>query len=62
LNDKNRLNKKQEDLIQSNMINVEVEKTLALEKKKNELLSAELSSCHDSISSIKIAVDLNARI
>jgi hypothetical protein len=42
---------------------IEVEKSLTLEVKKNELLSTELSSCHSSISSLKIANDdLNARI
>jgi hypothetical protein len=40
-----------------------VEKSLALEIKKNEMLAFELSSCHDSISSLKsLNIDLNARI
>jgi capsule polysaccharide export protein KpsE/RkpR len=39
-----------------------VEKSFALDMKKNELLSFELSSCHASISSLEnINVDLNAR-
>jgi hypothetical protein len=51
LNDKNRLIEKQEDLIYEEYDKfVEVEKSLALEKKKTELLSSELSSCHVSIS------------
>jgi hypothetical protein len=53
LNDKNRLIEKQEDLIYEEYDKfVEVEKSLALEKKKTELLSSELSSCHVSISSL----------
>jgi hypothetical protein len=54
LNKKNRLIEKQEDLIYEEHDKfVEVEKSLALEIKKNDLLSAELSSCHSSISSLK---------
>ena len=47
-----------------NMIHVvEVEKSLALEVKKNERLACDLSSCHTSISSLKnVNDDLNARI
>ena len=42
---------------------VEVEKSLALEVKKNEMLSCELSSCHYSMPIIKSANDyLNAII
>jgi hypothetical protein len=42
---------------------VEVEKSLALEVKNNEMLVCDLSSFHVSISSLKsINVDLNARI
>jgi hypothetical protein len=38
-------------------------KYIALETKKNELLSSELSSCHDSISSLKsLNADLNAKL
>jgi hypothetical protein len=64
LNDKNRLIEKQEDLIYEELdMFVEVEKSLALEKKKNDLLSTELSSCHSSTSSLKIANDdLDARL
>jgi hypothetical protein len=38
---------------------VNVQKSLALETKKNEILSSELSSCHDSISCLK---NLNAKL
>jgi deferrochelatase/peroxidase EfeB len=42
---------------------VEVEKYLALDIKKNEMLAFELSSCHSSITSLKsLNDDLNARI
>jgi hypothetical protein len=42
---------------------VEVEKSLALEIKKNEMLAFELSSCHSSITSLKSLNDvLNDRI
>jgi hypothetical protein len=42
---------------------INVQKTLALETKKNELLSSELSSCHDSISSLKsLNAGLNAKL
>jgi Leucine-rich repeat (LRR) protein len=42
---------------------VEVEKSLALKIKKNEMLAFELSSCHSSITSLKsLNGDLNARI
>jgi DnaJ-class molecular chaperone len=42
---------------------VEVEKSLALEVKKNERLVCYLSSCHSTISSLKVTNgDLNAKI
>ena len=42
---------------------VEAQKSLALEIKRNEMLSCELSTCHDSISSLKsINDDLNAKL
>jgi DNA repair exonuclease SbcCD ATPase subunit len=42
---------------------VNAEKYLALEAKRNELLSSELSSCNDSISSLKnLNDDLNAKL
>jgi hypothetical protein len=55
---------KQEDILyEEHDKHVNVDKSLALETKKNEILSSELSSCHESISSLKRSnVDLNARI
>jgi uncharacterized coiled-coil DUF342 family protein len=42
---------------------VEAQKSLALENKRNEMLSFELSTCHDSISSLKSINDyLNAKL
>jgi hypothetical protein len=50
----NRFIEKQEDLIcEDHGKYVEVEKSLALEKMKNDLLAAKLSSCHSSISRLK---------
>jgi hypothetical protein len=58
LNEKDRLLEKQED---DKFISVQ--KYLALEVKKNEILSSELSTCHDSISSLKSLNDeLNTRL
>jgi hypothetical protein len=64
LNDKNRLLEKQEDLLYEEHDKfVEAQKSLALEIKRNEMLSCELSTCHDSISSLKsINDDLNAKL
>jgi hypothetical protein len=64
LNEKDRLLEKQEDIIYEEHDKlVNVEKSLALETKKNEILSSESSSCHESISSLKRSnADLNARI
>jgi hypothetical protein len=40
-----------------------VQKSLALETKRNEMLSSELSACHKSISSLKSLNDeLNAKL
>jgi hypothetical protein len=40
-----------------------VQKYLALETKRNEMLSSELSACHESISSLKtLNDDLNAKL
>jgi hypothetical protein len=40
-----------------------VQKSLALEVKRNEMLSSELSTCHETMSSLKsINVDLNAKL
>jgi hypothetical protein len=42
---------------------VSVQKSLVLEIKKNEILSSELSSCHESIASLKdLNNDLNAKL
>jgi hypothetical protein len=64
LNEKDRLLEKQEDLLYEEHDKVvEVEKSLALESRKNEMLAFELSSCHSSITSLKsLNDDLNARI
>jgi hypothetical protein len=64
LNDKNRLLEKQEDLLYEEHDKfVKTQKSLALEVKRNEMLSCELSTCHESISNLKsINVDLNAKL
>jgi hypothetical protein len=64
INEKDRLLEKQEDIIYEEHDKlVSAEKSLALEVKRNELLSSELSSCNDSISSLKnLNADLNARL
>jgi hypothetical protein len=42
---------------------INVQKSLALEIKKNELLSSELSACNDSISSLNsLNADLNTKL
>jgi hypothetical protein len=64
LNEKDRLLEKQEGILYEEHDKcVNAEKSLAMEIKKNEILSSELSSCHESISSLKgLNADLNARI
>jgi hypothetical protein len=64
LNEKDRLLEKQEDILYEEHDKfVSVQKSLALEIKKNEILSSELSSCHESISSLKnFYVELNAKL
>jgi hypothetical protein len=64
LNEKYRLLEKQEDIIYEEHDKfINVQKSLALEIKKNELLSSELSTCHDSISSLKnLNADLNTKL
>jgi hypothetical protein len=64
LNDKNRLLEKQEDLLYEEHDKfVDAQNSLALEVKRNEMLSCELSTCHESISSLKsINDDLNAKL
>jgi hypothetical protein len=54
LNEKDRLLEKQEDILYEEHDKlVNAKKYLALEVKRNELISSELSSCNDSISSLK---------
>jgi vacuolar-type H+-ATPase subunit I/STV1 len=64
LNKKDMLLEKQEDIlyeVHDKLVNVE--KTLAFEVKKSEIISSEFSSCHESISSLKsLNADLNARM
>jgi hypothetical protein len=64
LNEKNSLLEKQEDLLYEEHDKfVSAQNFLALEVKRNEMLSYELSTCHESISSLKcINNDLNAKL
>jgi hypothetical protein len=64
LNEKDRLLENQDDILYEEHDKfVSVQKYLALEIKKNEILSSELSSCHESISSLKnLNVGLNANL
>jgi hypothetical protein len=64
LNEKDRLLEKQEDILYEEHDEfVNVQKSLALEFKRNEMLSSELSSCHESVSSLKdLNVKLNAKL
>jgi hypothetical protein len=64
LNEKDRLLEKQEDLLYEEHDKfVSAQNSLALEVKRNEILSSEVSTCHDSISSLKrINNDLNAKL
>jgi chromosome segregation ATPase len=64
LNEKDKLLEKQEDILYGEHDKfISVQKSLALEIKKNELLSSELSTCHESISSLKnLNDDLNAKL
>jgi hypothetical protein len=64
LNEKDRLLEKQEDILYEEHDKfVSVQKSLALETKRNEMLSSELSACHESISSLKSLNDeLNAKL
>jgi hypothetical protein len=55
LNEKDRLLEKQEYILYEEHDKfTNVQKSLALEVKKNELLTSELSACNDSISKLKI--------
>jgi hypothetical protein len=64
LNEKDRLLEKQEDILYEEHDKfVNVQKSLALEIKKNEMLSSELSACHESVSSLKNLNDeLNSKL
>jgi hypothetical protein len=64
LNEKDRLLEKQEDILYEEHDKfVSVQKSLALETKRNEILSSEISACHESISSLKtLNDDLNAKL
>jgi hypothetical protein len=54
LNEKDRLLEKQEDILYEEHDKfVSVQRSLALEIKRNEMLSFELSACHESVSSLK---------
>jgi hypothetical protein len=64
LNEKDRLLEKKEDILYEEHDKfVSVQKSLALEIKRNEMLFSELSACHESISSLKSLNDeLNAKL
>jgi hypothetical protein len=64
LNEKDRLLEKQEDILYEEHDKlVSIQKSLALEIKRNEMLSSELSACHESVSSLKNLNDeLNAKL
>jgi hypothetical protein len=64
VNEKDRLLEKQEDILYEEHDKfINVQKSLALESKKNELLCSKLSACNDSISNLKnLNADLNAKL
>jgi hypothetical protein len=64
LNEKDKLLEKQEDIFYEEHDKfIRVQKSLALEIKRNEMLSSQLSTCHESISSLKNLNDeLNAKL
>jgi hypothetical protein len=64
LNEKDRLLEKQDDILYEEHDKfVSVQKSLALELKRNEMLSSELSACQESISSLKnLNVELTAKL
>src|SRR6187455_2416906 len=64
LNEKDKLLEKQEDLLYEEHDKfISVQKSLALEIKRNEILSSELSACHETVSSLKsVNDDLNAKL
>jgi vacuolar-type H+-ATPase subunit H len=64
INEKDRLLEKQEDILyEEHEKFVSVQKSIALEIKRNEVLSSELSVCHESISSLKsLNAELNTKL
>jgi hypothetical protein len=64
LNEKDRLLERQEDILYEEHDKfVSVQKSLALELKRNEMMSSELSAYQESVSSLKILnVELNAKL
>jgi hypothetical protein len=64
LNEKDRLLEKQEDILYEEHDKfVSVQKSLTLEIKRNEMLSSELSACHETVSSLKNLNDeLNTKL
>jgi hypothetical protein len=64
LNEKDRLLEKQEDILHEEHDKfVSVQKSLALEIKRNEMLSSELSACHETVSSLNNLNDeLNTKL
>jgi hypothetical protein len=64
LNENYRLLEKQEDILYEEHDKfISVQKSLALEIKRNEMLSSELFACHESLSSLKNLNDeLNAKL
>jgi hypothetical protein len=64
INKKDRLLEKQEDILYEEHDKfISVQKSLALEIKRNEMLSSELSTCHESIYSLKnLNNELNAKL
>jgi hypothetical protein len=64
LNEKDRLLEKQEDILYEEHDKfVNVQNSLALEIKRNEMISSELSACHESVSSLNNLNDeLNAKL
>jgi hypothetical protein len=64
LNEKDMFREKQEDILYEEHDKfINVQKSLALQTKKNELLTSKLSACNDSISKLKnLNVDLNAKL
>jgi hypothetical protein len=64
VNEKDRLLEKREDILYEEHDKfISVQKSLALEIKRNEMLSSELSACHESVSSLRSLNDeLNAKL